>query len=76
MKSGLSVRKPFLSFISAIAKCADNEYKCNNGRQCIHTSKLCDSVPDCMDDGDGDDGDDEADDLCSSGKLLFSWFTR
>ena len=29
-----------------------------------------------MDDGDGDDGDDEADDLCSLGKLLFSCFTR
>ena len=41
--------------------CVEGDFHCTDGRKCVSSSWLCDSVKDC------DDGSDEAD--CGHGRL-------
>uniref|UniRef100_A0A7E4ZTJ0 EGF-like domain-containing protein n=1 Tax=Panagrellus redivivus TaxID=6233 RepID=A0A7E4ZTJ0_PANRE len=54
----------FTFFPSSTSKCLENlaceswQFRCANGKQCIHMAKRCDSVPDC------EDRSDEHPDVC------------
>ena len=49
----------YIFSIVDVSICGLDDYRCKNGRNCIHLSQVCDSVNDC------DDGDDEEFNLCS-----------
>ena len=49
----------YIFSIVDVSICGLDDYRCKNGRNCIHLSHVCNSVNDC------DDGDDEEFSLCS-----------